>query len=231
MSSDIEQGHPDGTLFIVSGPSGAGKTTLIENTRKQLAAHDVHLYFSVSHTTRDRRGREVDGREYHFVLQDAFEAMADRGEFIEWAHVHQHMYGTSRAEVLARLARREDVILDIDVQGARQISENAELRPHSVNIFVFPPSFFELERRLEARAMNTREQITHRVDKALAEVNEGLTFYDYFIINDNVDLATDQLKAVILARKMKSKETLVRIREMAERFKEERSGSATRRSG
>jgi guanylate kinase len=141
MSSDIEQAHPDGTLFIVSGPSGAGKTTLIENARKQLAAHNVHLYFSVSHTTQDRRGREVDGKEYHFVRRNVFELMAAEGEFIEWAHVHQHMYGTSKAEVLARLARREDVILDIDVQGARQIFENTELRPHSVNIFVFPPRF------------------------------------------------------------------------------------------
>lgn len=227
MSNDV---HPDGTLFIVSGPSGAGKTTLIENARKQLAAHDVHLYFSVSHTTRDRRGREVDGKEYHFLSRERFEAMVAAGEFIEWAHVHQHMYGTSRGEVLSRLSRREDVILDIDVQGARQISENAELQPHSLNIFVFPPSFFELERRLEERGMNTREQVDHRLAKAYAEVTEGLSFYDYFIINDNVELATDQLKAVILARKMKSKETLARIREMAERFKEERSGSTSRRS-
>jgi guanylate kinase len=228
MSNDV---HPDGTLFIVSGPSGAGKTTLIENARKQLSAHDVHLYFSISHTTRERRGRELDGREYHFVARETFEAMVARGEFIEWAHVHQQMYGTSRGEVLIRLGKHEDVILDIDVQGARQIAENADLRPHSVNIFVFPPSFFELERRLEERGMNTREQIDHRLDKAYAEVTEGLSFYDYFIINGNIDLATDQLKAVILARKMKSRETLERIREMAEKFKEERSGSSSRRSG
>lgn len=227
MSNDV---HPDGTLYIVSGPSGAGKTTLIENARRQLAAHNVHLYFSVSHTTRELRGTEVDGKAYHFVTRARFEEMIGRGEFIEWAHVHQHMYGTSKEEVLARLSRREDVILDIDVQGARQISQNAELQPHSVNVFVFPPSFFELERRLEARAMNTREQVENRLAKAYAEVTEGISFYDYFIINDNVELATDQLKAVILARKMKSNETLERIREMAERFKEERSGSTSRRS-
>jgi guanylate kinase len=222
--------HPDGTLFIVSGPSGAGKTTLIDRARAELAAHDIVLHFSVSHTTRARRDNEIGGKHYFYVSRSDFDGMIGRGEFIEWADVHQHRYGTSKGEVLSRLASGADVILDIDVQGARQIAENGELRPHSVNIFVFPPSFHELERRLQARGQNTQEQVQKRLDKAYAEITEGLSFYDYFIINDDAGLAAAELKAVILARKLKSKKRLDLLRTMAERFKEERSGSVARGS-
>src|SRR6266852_588868 len=145
MSSNF---HPDGTLFIVSGPSGAGKTTLINTVRQQLEPIGITLYFSVSHTTRKPRAGEVDGRSYHFVPTEVFEAMVARGEFIEWAFVHEQRYGTSKSEVLARLNRGEDVILDIDYQGARQIAADAELKPRLLNIFIFPPSFEHLDRRL-----------------------------------------------------------------------------------
>ncbi len=228
MSSKTVNFHPDGTLFIVSGPSGAGKTTLINRARQDLERIGVPLHFSVSHTTRQRRNGEIEGRDYYFVGVDAFEQMTRSGEFIEWAHVHGQMYGTSRQEVLTRLARGEDVILDIDVQGARLIAENADLRPHSLSMFVFPPSFACLEERLEARGANTREQIDMRLEKARHEIEQGLTFYDYVLINDELDVAIESLKGVIIARKLKSRSAMEALSEMARRFKEERSGSFAR---
>jgi guanylate kinase len=130
--------------------------------------------------------------------------------------------------VKTRLDRGEDVILDIDVQGARQIAENHELRPHSLSVFLFPPSFQVLEERLQARRANTKEQIEMRLEKALHEIEEGLPTYDYVLINDHIEVAVESLKAVILARKLKSKSALDALHDMARRFKEERSGSVTR---
>lgn len=214
--------HPDGTLFIVSGPSGAGKTTLIHQVREELRRHGLQLHFSVSHTTREPREGEIRGQNYFYVSRDEFESMVARGEFLEWAHVHQQMYGTSTQEVLTRLARGEDVILDIDVQGARQIAEIAELRPHSMSVFVFPPSFAELEKRISRRGVNTPSEVQTRMEKAYDEIVAGLTFYDYVIINGDLQLACECLKAAILARKLKSKSALDSLRQMAERFREER---------
>jgi guanylate kinase len=228
MSSKTVNFHPDGTLFIVSGPSGAGKTTLIDRARQDLQRLGIPLHFSVSHTTRQRREGEEHGAAYYFVEHPAFEQMIRRGEFIEWAHVHGQMYGTSREEVFTRLSRGEDVILDIDVQGARQIAENSELRPHSLSVFVFPPSFAALEQRLESRKANSREQIEMRLEKARHEIEQGLTFYDYVLINDELDVAIESLKGVIIARKLRSKSAMEALSEMARRFKEERSGSFAR---
>ena len=128
MSSNF---HPDGTLFIVSGPSGAGKTTLINRVREQLEPIGINLYFSVSHTTRATRAGEIGGKSYHFVSRSDFDQMIERGEFIEHAFVHEQQYGTSKAEVLGRLRRGEDVILDIDYQGAQQITNDPEFPQHS----------------------------------------------------------------------------------------------------
>ncbi|HUF18204.1 MAG TPA: guanylate kinase [Thermoanaerobaculia bacterium] len=214
--------HPDGTLFIVSGPSGAGKTTLIRQVQEELRGHGVELHFSISHTTREPREGEVRGENYFYVSRDEFNSMVSRGEFLEWAHVHQQMYGTSRQEVLTRLARGEDVILDIDVQGARQIAEIEELRAHSMSVFVFPPSFAELEKRISRRGLNTASEVQTRMEKAYDEIVAGLTFYDYVIINGDLQLACECLKAAILARKLKSKSAVDSLRLMAERFREER---------
>ncbi|MGH9459339.1 MAG: guanylate kinase [Thermoanaerobaculia bacterium] len=227
MSSSVNF-HPDGTLFILSGPSGAGKTTLINRARADLERIGIPLHFSVSHTTRQQRNGENDGRDYYFTDTPGFEQMIRNGEFIEWAHVHGHMYGTSKAEVLTRLGRGEDVILDIDVQGARQIADNAELQSHSLSVFVFPPSFAVLEERLERRGANTREQIDVRLEKALHEIEQGLPFYDYVLINDDLEVAVESFKAVIVARKLQSKSAKTALDRMARRFKEERSGSVAR---
>jgi len=216
--------HPDGTLFIVSGPSGAGKTTLINNVRSHLEPLGISLHFSVSHTTRGRRRGEAEGINYHYVDAGRFEAMAAAGEFLESAFVHEQRYGTSKLEVLTRLERGEDVILDIDYQGARQIADDPRLKERSLSIFIFPPSITELERRLESRGLNTREEIDRRVAKAFDEIYAGKEFYNYIIINDDLNVATESLKAAIIAKKLQTKTALDAIQEMAERFKEERDG-------
>lgn len=220
--------HPDGTLFIVSGPSGAGKTTLINRVRETLSLIEIDLHFSVSHTTRLPRSGEKEGVDYYYVTPSIFEQMIERGEFIEWASVHDQMYGTSRSEVQSRLDRGEDVILDIDVQGAKKIYENKTLQPHSLSVFVFPPSAAELHKRLENRGLNSPAEVERRLRKAFEEIESGLSFYDYVIINEEVGRATESLKAAILARKLKSQKALSDLQEMARRFKEERSGFATR---
>ena len=225
MSSNF---HSDGTLFIVSGPSGAGKTTLINEVRKHLEPLGIRLYFSVSHTTRKPRAGEEEGKNYYYVAMERFEQMATAGEFLESAHVHAHRYGTSKAEVVSRLDRGEDVILDIDYQGARQIGDDPELEPRSLNVFIFPPSIEALERRLRDRGLNTDAEIEIRLRKALDEIDAGKEFYDYIIINDALPEATECLKAAIIARKLKTKAALESIHEMAERFKEERDGRFAR---
>jgi len=225
MSSNF---HPDGTLFIVSGPSGAGKTTLINRVREQLAPIGINLYFSVSHTTRNPRSGEVEGRSYYFVSDERFRQMVERGEFLEWAHVHAHRYGTSKVEVLTRLAQGIDVVLDIDYQGAKQIAGDPELASRSLNIFIFPPTIESLERRLVDRGLNTEAEIALRLQKALDEIDAGKEFYQYIIINDDLDEAAECLKAAIIAKKLQTKTALEAIHQMAERFREERDGRIAR---
>lgn len=225
MSSNF---HPDGTLFIVSGPSGAGKTTLINNVRDRLKPMGIELYFSVSHTTRAPRAGEVDGINYHYVSKDDFLVMVNRGEFIEWAHVHANLYGTSRAEVIGRLESGQDVILDIDYQGAKLIAEDADLKARSLSVFIFPPRLEVLAQRLRDRGLNTDAEIDLRLRKAIDEIDEGKGFYDYIIINDDLEVATECLKAAIIAKKLQTKTALEAIGEMAQRFKEEhRNGRIT----
>jgi len=225
MSSNF---HPDGTLFIVSGPSGAGKTTLINRVREQLEPIGITLYFSVSHTTRKPRTGEIDGISYHFVTPAVFEAMVAGAEFIECAFVHEQRYGTSKAEVLDRLKSGKDVILDIDYQGARQIAVDPELKPRSLNIFIFPPSFDHLEQRLHDRGLNSEDEIRTRLQKAADEIDAGKEFYDYVIINDDLNVAAECLKAAIIAKKLQTKTALEAITAMAERLKEERDGRFAR---
>ncbi|HEY8712448.1 MAG TPA: guanylate kinase [Thermoanaerobaculia bacterium] len=226
MSSNF---HSDGTLFIVSGPSGAGKTTLINKVREQLEPINIRLYFSVSHTTRKSRAGEVEGKNYYFVSPEKFSSMIERGEFLEWAHVHEQRYGTSKAEVVSRLQGGDDVILDIDYQGAKQIAEDRELKERKLNVFIFPPSLDVLEQRLRERGLNSEREIETRLQKAMDEIDAAKEFYDYIIINDNLTVATECLKAAIISKKLQTKTALDSITRMAERFKEERDGRFARR--
>lgn len=228
MSSNF---HSDGTLFIISGPSGAGKTTLIDEVRKELDPLGITLYFSVSHTTRRARTGEIPGESYHFVSDEEFTAMVGQGKFLEWAFVHDHRYGTSKAEVVARLKSGQDVILDIDYQGAKQVADHRDLDERKLNVFIFPPSLEALERRLRSRGLNTEQEIETRMKKAIDEIDAGKEFYNYIIINDDLMVAKECLKAAIIAKKLQTKTALESIARMAERFKEERDGRIARGRG
>lgn len=219
---------PDGTLIIVSGPSGAGKTTLVRGVCEYFKALDNEIHFSVSHTTRPPRTGEQNGVDYYFIDDAEFQQMEQAGEFIECAHVHGRRYGTSRAEVEGRLLRNHDVILDIDVQGARLIHRDRELRARSVLVFVFPPNFEELRMRLERRNLNSQEEIERRLEKAEAEIAEGLDFYDYVIINDDMKIAIDCLQAAVISKKLKTSAAQEKLRLMALNFKEEHRAGSTR---
>jgi guanylate kinase len=190
-----------GELFILSGPSGSGKTSLI---RRLLDGGTLdRLAFSVSHTTRAPRAGEVDGGDYHFVTRRAFDEMVAAGRFLEWAQVHDHQYGTSLDEVLPRLAAGVDVLLDIDVQGARQVLDDrrAGLAAGEVHgIFVVPPTFEELRQRLLARNSDQREAIGRRLTVALREI-ESFGNYEYVIINRDIDEAIRVLASIILEKR------------------------------
>jgi guanylate kinase len=190
-----------GELFILSGPSGSGKTSLI---RRLLDGNELErVAFSVSHTTRAPRAGEVDGGDYHFVSRETFDEMVAAGRFLEWARVHDHQYGTSLAEVMPRLAAGIDVLLDIDVQGARQVLEDrrAGLSPAEVHgVFVLPPTFDELRTRLLQRNLDQREAIGRRLTVAQREI-ESFGNYEYVIINRDINEAIRVLASIILEKR------------------------------
>ncbi|OYT89878.1 MAG: guanylate kinase [Burkholderiales bacterium PBB6] len=184
-----------GNLFVVAAPSGAGKSSLV----KALLELDSHLRVSVSHTTRAPRGQERDGREYHFVGRPAFDAMVAANEFFEWAEVHGNRYGTSRIGIEARLMAGEDVVLEIDWQGALQIKQ---LFPYAVLIFILPPSWQELEQRLRRRGEDGEDVIAVRMQNAREEVAQARHF-DYVIINGLFETALFDLKTVVHSQRLK----------------------------
>jgi guanylate kinase len=184
-----------GNLFCVAAPSGAGKSSLV----KALLELDSRLDVSVSHTTRAPRGQEQDGREYWFVDEASFRAMIDRGEFFEWAQVHGHLYGTSRKAIEARLERGEDVVLEIDWQGALQIKQ---LFPHAVLIFILPPSWEELRQRLTRRGEDRPDVIETRMANARQEVAQARHF-DFVIINALFETALFDLKTVVHSQRLR----------------------------
>lgn len=184
-----------GVLFIVASPSGGGKTTLIRKTMERLADRGLSAHFSISHTTRAPRSKETDGVHYHFVDRDAFEAMVNRGDFLEWAEYAGNLYGTSRIEVENRLEAGEDVFLDIEVQGASQVKTKI---PEVVKIFVYPPSYEVLKNRLVERRQDSDEAIRRRLQWAVREFGMGGEF-DYAIINDRLDEAVDALFGICVA--------------------------------
>ena len=184
-----------GNLFCVAAPSGTGKSSLV----KALLELDSRLAVSVSHTTRRPRGQELDGREYHFIDEAAFRAMVARGEFFEWAEVHGNLYGTSRKAIQERLEHGDDVVLEIDWQGALQIKQ---IFPHAVLIFILPPSWTELEQRLRRRGEDDAATIEVRMANAREEVAQARHF-DFVIINSLFETALFDLKTVVHSQRLK----------------------------
>ena len=188
-----------GLLYIISAPSGSGKTTLVNELRQYVP----NLEFSVSYTTRAPRGSEQDGREYHFITRGEFENMIERGEFLEYAQVFGNYYGTTRSVLQQAKQQGNDLLLDIDVQGERQVKEKV---PEAVTIFVLPPSRAELESRLRKRSrsegMNSEATIQRRLATARREI-ENYKNYDYIVINDRLEESVDRLQAIVLGVRIK----------------------------
>ena len=184
-----------GNLYVVAAPSGTGKSSLV----KALLELDSRLVVSVSHTTREPRGQEQHGREYYFIDDAEFRAMAERGEFLEWAQVHDKLYGTSRRSIETSLQSGQDVILEIDWQGALQIRQ---LFAHAVLIFILPPSWTELQQRLTRRGEDQPEVIARRMANARTEVAQAVHF-DFVIINALFETALFDLKTVVHSQRLK----------------------------
>lgn len=184
-----------GVIFIVSAPSGAGKTTLVNRIMKLIP--DIKL--SVSCTTRRTRPGEIPGQDYHFVGEKKFELMRDRGDFAEWANVHGSFYGTPWRPLERYLRNGYDVLLDIDVVGCRKIKGRYS---NTVSVFLLPPSWRELERRLALRKTDGREMIRKRLENAQKELRE-ITRYDYLIVNRKISVALDSLKSILLAERLR----------------------------
>lgn len=183
-----------GSLFVVSAPSGAGKTTLV----KLLMQRDAAIHPSISFTTRAPRAGEVDGREYHFIDMDRFTAMRAAGDFVEWAEVHGNFYGTSQRWLDERLAAGDEVLLEIDWQGAAQVRATF---PQAISIFILPPSMAELERRLRGRGTDAEDVVARRLAAALDEMRHVEEF-DYVIINDELEVALLDLLAIVRASRL-----------------------------
>jgi guanylate kinase len=184
-----------GSLFVISAPSGAGKTTLV----RLLLERDAGVIHSVSYTTRAPRSGERDGREYNFVDVATFSAMRERGDFLEWAEVHGNFYGTSRVWLEAQMQAGRDTLLEIDWQGAQQVRR---LFPAAVSIFILPPSVAELEKRLRNRGQDTDEVIRRRVDAALGEMRHVGEF-DFAIINNDLQVALNELGVIVRAARLR----------------------------
>ncbi|HNQ58510.1 MAG: guanylate kinase [Rhodocyclaceae bacterium] len=193
-----------GNLFIVAAPSGAGKTTLV----RMLLERDGGIRLSISYTTRAPRPGEADGREYHFIDVPAFHAMRENGDFLESAEVHGNFYGTSRPWILEQMAAGQDVLLEIDWQGAQQVRG---LFHGSIGIFVLPPSVEELERRLRGRGQDSDEIIARRVAAALSEMRH-VNEFDYVIINNKLPEAIEDLQTVVRAVRLRTASQLARHR-------------------
>ncbi len=191
-----------GDLFVISAPSGAGKSTLCH----RLIEETPNVGLSVSHTTRSPRRGEVDGVDYHFVSKEEFMNMVDQGEFLEWAKVHDNFYGTSRLSVMPMIEAGQEVLLDIDVQGAMQVRKSI---PEAILIFILPPSLEILEQRLRNRGTDSEETIKLRLKNARSEMAAAPS-YDYIIINDDLIRAVGDLQSIVLARRCTASRVLAR---------------------
>lgn len=179
-------------LYVVSGPSGCGKSTLVRMVMREVES----LEFSVSHTTRKKRETEQEGKDYYFVSKEKFQELAEGNLFIEWAVVHEHYYGTSRREI-ERKAVQQSLLLDIDVQGAQQVKEKHK---KAIFIFVLPPRYHELKKRLVSRGQDSPHTIKNRLEMAKKEIR-SYTMFDYIIINDELEDAAEELKSIIISQR------------------------------
>ncbi|MBC7320379.1 guanylate kinase [bacterium] len=186
----------EGILFIISGPSGVGKGTVIKEVLKLVP--DINL--SISYTTRPPRKNETNGKEYFFVSEEEFNRMIERGEFLEWARVHGNLYGTPKRYIEERLKNNEDVILEIDTQGARQVKKAF---PNGVFIFILPPSIDELLKRLHKRGTEKEEEIQIRLNNAKEEFKEW-EWYNYTVINESIQLTGEIIASIIKAERCRT---------------------------
>ncbi|AZT82694.1 guanylate kinase [Marinobacter sp. NP-4(2019)] len=206
MSQVVEQG----TLYVISAPSGAGKTSLVA----EMLRNDEKLGVSISHTTRPMREGEQNGVNYHFVSRDEFEAMIGRGDFLEHADVFGNYYGTSQVWVRETLAQGRDVILEIDWQGAEQVRR---LIPECVGIFIVPPSPDVLRERLTGRGTDAPEVVERRLQEAAEECSHAVEF-DYLVVNDDFDVALQDLLAIVRGQRLRMAAQQVRHRDLLARL-------------
>ena len=194
--------QPAGCLFIISAPSGAGKTSLV----RALFKSDLNLNLSISHTTRPARSEEVNGRDYHFVSKDTFQKMLANGEFLESAEVYGNLYGTSQKWINETVVSGQDILLEIDCQGAKQVHQ---VFPQSVGIFILPPSTDALAARLKTRAQDNSEAIQRRLAAAREEISH-ISEFDYVIINNKLEDALNELTCIIRAERLKKDRQLMK---------------------
>jgi guanylate kinase len=194
MSSEMPTPLSPGLLLVLSAPSGAGKTTLAQRLLRELPG----ALLSVSYTTRAPRGQEKDGVDYHFVDAKNFQERIERGDFLEWAEVHGHFYGSPKTVVDEAFAKRSLAVFDIDVQGGQAIKKKY---PDALLTFILPPSMEELERRLRARKTDSDDTIRNRMLAARAEIEKGESSYDFLVVNDDVDRAFDDMRSIVVAER------------------------------
>lgn len=208
--ADAPGARAAGLLFVVSAPSGTGKTTIVERL-----VHCVpDLGLSRSYTSRSIRPGEINGIDYNFITREQFEAMARAGAFLEWADVFGNYYGTSAADSERELAAGRDLVLVIDVQGARQVRSR---RSGTVGVFVLPPSFPVLEQRLRGRSKDSEEAIERRLETARAEI-AAFTEYDYLVVNDELQACVDRLTAIVLAERARLRTMRPAVEEIVQTF-------------
>ena len=198
------------SVFIISAPSGSGKSTLVG----RLLTSDPNLLFSVSYTTRKPRGAEVDGQSYHFISREDFETRIRRGEFLEHAEVFGNYYGTHRGILERAIAEHKDLVLDIDVQGARQLKESIR---DAISIFILAPSREILERRLRARSEDAETVIQRRLREAADEIR-SYTSYDYVLVNDDLERSVDTLAAIVKAERVRRRKVEDQVRSILASF-------------
>ncbi len=198
------------SVFIISAPSGSGKSTLVS----RVLAADRNLLFSVSYTTRKPRGAEVEGQSYNFILREDFETRIRRGEFLEYAEVFGNYYGTHRSILERAIAERKDLVLDIDVQGARQLKESIK---DAVSIFILAPSKEILERRLRVRSEDAETVIQRRLREAADEIR-SYTSYDYVLVNDDLEQSVDTLAAIVKAERVRRRKVEDQVRSILASF-------------